>query len=385
MRLDKVLLHIIRYGVYFSLFIPLFVTKYLYFPYNSTKAFAFRIIIEIIFAAWLILVFRRRIKLPKFNYLVWAILIFTGMMFISMIFGVEWYRSWWGTIERGSGLFIFLHYLAFFFILISVFKEKKDWQRLINLFLISSLLASLYAFAQTLNLPIVHEAGLDRASGSIGNAAFLASYLIFGLFLSLGMVFKKNLASFWQHSFYVFIFFITLAGIILTKTRGAVIGLTAGIFIFILLISIFHKNKKAKIIAAGLILVLFFSITLTFINKDSEFVKNNSYLYRLTYINFQETTVTQRLYSWRAGLKAFAEKPIFGWGPENYNAAYNKYFDASYYDISRSSTYFDKAHNILIEILVTSGIFGLAAYLFLLFLILYYLYKIYKKKNEDLL
>jgi len=72
-----------------------------------------------------------------------------------------------------------------------------------------------------------------------------------------------------------------------------------------------------------------------------------------------------------------------GWGVENYNTAYNKYFDASFYNLARSQTYFDRAHNIVIELLTTAGVLGLISYLILGFFIYYYLYKYYKREPGE--
>jgi len=383
-KTNQTLLNILRYGVYFILFIPFFVSKHLYYPFISLKIFLFRIAVEILVVIWLYLVFKKVIKLPRFNFFIWAILAYVLVLLSSVFTGQECYQSWWGTIQRGDGLFIFLHYLVFFFILISIFQEKKDWNRLINLFLASSLLVGLYAVAQRLGLGIVYDTGIERTTGSAGNAAHLASFLIFPFFLSLTKLFENGLKINYQKGFYFSVLIISFLGIGFSQTRGAMIGLALGLGAFLFLFTLLHKNKKIKIAGISALVILVGLISFVFINKDKSFIKDNLFIARFTEINFEAETAQQRLFNWQAGLKAFRERPILGWGMDNYNIAYNKYFDANYLDNFKTSTYNDRAHNIIIETAVTTGLVGLAVYLFIGLLVYYYLIKIYKKNKGEI-
>ena len=71
------------------------------------------------------------------------------------------------------------------------------------------------------------------------------------------------------------------------------------------------------------------------------------------------STLGKRLDTWRAGLRAFADRPLLGWGPENHMAAVSLY-DRAAADTNRSS---DRAHNEAMERAVTGGLAGLAAWL----------------------
>ena len=67
----------------------------------------------------------------------------------------------------------------------------------------------------------------------------------------------------------------------------------------------------------------------------------------------------QRLDNWRAGLQAFGDRPLLGWGPENHLVA------ASGYDRAAAATNRgrDRAHNMAVEKAVTEGVPGLLAWL----------------------
>ena len=74
-----------------------------------------------------------------------------------------------------------------------------------------------------------------------------------------------------------------------------------------------------------------------------------------------------RFDNWGAGLRAFADRPLLGWGPGNYLAASGRHLGA---DFGRRlpgkgavNEGLDHAHNMAIEEAATKGVAGLAAYL----------------------
>jgi len=374
-KLNQLLLTIVKWGVYIILFTPLFVTKYLYFPFISTKVFVFRIIIEIIFAVWLILLWRKAIKPPHWkNALLISIIVYLAVMAITAISGVQWCRSFWGTMERGGGLFTDLHYFIFFLILITVFTKKSDWQKLLDIFLAVSLFVGLAALAQKLNLPLVYESGVSRATGSTGNAAHLASFLIFPFFLG-GAKLLSSADNFKKKIFYAAAASASFLGILFSQTRGAAVGLGAGVIIFLILAALKDESKKARKICFALLAIFLIVGAILAVNRDSDFIKSQPLLRRFVNIKISDSTVRQRWYSWSAGLQAFREKPALGWGTENYNSAFNKYFDPGYYNLTKTGTYFDRAHNIIIELLATSGIIGFLSYFFVAAVILFTIFK----------
>jgi len=98
--------------------------------------------------------------------------------------------------------------------------------------------------------------------------------------------------------------------------------------------------------------------------KDTSFVKHNLALSRLTSISVSDTTAQSRLFSYRTSLKAWPQKPIFGWGLENYKPAFLHNFIPDMVNNNPDDITFDKTHNMPLEILVTTGIVGFIAYLY---------------------
>ena len=74
-------------------------------------------------------------------------------------------------------------------------------------------------------------------------------------------------------------------------------------------------------------------------------------------------TLGGRLRNWEAGLEAFAERPLLGWGTGNYFVASGRHLDP--FRPGKRAEITDHAHNMIIEEAATKGLAGLVAYLLL--------------------
>ncbi len=70
----------------------------------------------------------------------------------------------------------------------------------------------------------------------------------------------------------------------------------------------------------------------------------------------------------KGGLKKF----IFGWGPDNYLAAFYAHGDQKIYFLDAAP--FDRAHNQVFDVLVMNGVIGFLAYLSIWFFILKHIF-----------
>ncbi|MBT6691306.1 hypothetical protein HOB10_03170 [Candidatus Parcubacteria bacterium] len=357
---------------------PLIVHKLFVNPFEVPKILWFRILVELLLVLYVLLLAQnKKYKLNFRHPLVISVLAFVVALFLSGIFGVQWTRSWWGTLSRSSGLFNWLHILAFFLITISILKEKKDWLQFWKFFSSVSLLVSVYAIFQKIGWN-VYESGVFRLTGTIGNAAMLAGYLLFGLF---GFVYLLiNSKNNWLRWYYLFGAIFNTIIIFLSQTRSAMIGLTAAVLFALVFLS-FGKNvtKQAKNWLRIALILLVLIVGGLFAAKDTELVKSNYLLSRFTDIRIDDTTLQTRFYSWRGGLEAWQDKPIFGWGEANFNIAYNNYFEASFYDYVKGETWFDKAHNNPVEYLTVSGVIGLVTYLAIFVILVLTIIKLRKR------
>jgi tetratricopeptide (TPR) repeat protein len=73
---------------------------------------------------------------------------------------------------------------------------------------------------------------------------------------------------------------------------------------------------------------------------------------------------------WDMAWQGFQERPLLGWGPENFTYVFSKYYNPAMYD---QEPWFDRAHNVFLDWVISAGILGLGAYLLLFATTLYYL------------
>ncbi|HJN62203.1 MAG TPA: O-antigen ligase family protein [Candidatus Parcubacteria bacterium] len=343
--LEKACLFIIQWGTYLVLFASLLVLRSSYFPFVTPKTIFFNAIVEIILAAYLILVISYPRYRPKLNLLSIAILIFLGVLVLTSVFGINFSRSFWSTHERMTGLFTMLHLTAFFFILTSTFKKREDWEKILGASIIAGVLLSLYVlFSDQIS---------SRGGGTIGNTSFMAAYLLFNVFFAL-IIFlsKKNLG--WQ----VFsgVSLLVLVPTLLTSGgRGAIFSFYVGLALLVLGYLAFSRSQTLKRIALGLVLTtVIFGVTAFVLQPDFLTTKTNSLMHEMK----------PRFTVWGIALKAFQEKPLLGWGPENFHVPFSKHFNPCLFiGECGGEIWFDRAHNIVFDTAASSGVLGLLSYL----------------------
>ncbi len=77
--LEKTCLFIIRWSAYLVLFAPLIVNTQFFFPFVAPKTIFFRMVVEIILAAYIFLVMKNRIYRPRISALTVALALFVGI------------------------------------------------------------------------------------------------------------------------------------------------------------------------------------------------------------------------------------------------------------------------------------------------------------------
>ncbi len=378
----------IRWLLIATLFTPLIITSSTIFPFVFGKQLAANFLIEIAFALWLILALRQPEYRPSRTGLLWVVLGFLGISFVSAIVGESFTRSFWSTVERMGGVWNLAHWGAFFVMLPGVFRSWPDWRRLLRINLAVSALVSIYALLQNFGVEgsMIYLSGTDRISGTLGNPTFLPLYLTFTVFSAAALltITKKRA---WQLG-YAALIVLELYVIFLSEGRGAFAGITLSIFLLSSFWVFWSRIYWQRILAAVIALVILGTGFLVTIGRDwqaSRFLADRvEVVKRLRDTNLTGGGLEKRLQSARFGLSAWQERPVLGWGPENYTLAFSKHLQEDFYKINEyiSGVWFDKAHNKPIEVLVTTGIIGLGVYLSLFVLLGVYLYRLFQKDQR---
>ncbi len=156
-------------------FISLYVDNRLFFPFITGKAFAFRILVELIFALWLVLMLFDKKYAPRFSKLSITISIFTVVVLIADLMGVNPLRSIWSNSERMEGWLTIVHLWAYFMAVTSIFGAdgvescKRMWHKFFNTSLFAAGVVGLYGIWQLAGWATIHQ-GSSRIDASLGNA-----------------------------------------------------------------------------------------------------------------------------------------------------------------------------------------------------------------------
>ena len=141
----------------------------LFFPFITGKNFFFRIVVEILFALWAAAAIFDKKYRPRASPIFWAVLATVGVLTLSTIFGENPYRSFWSNYERMEGLVAHLHLLAYFLMLISVFKNETDWRRFFYFSIAVSFIIAIYSYLQFMGKLEIHQSS-DRLDATLGNS-----------------------------------------------------------------------------------------------------------------------------------------------------------------------------------------------------------------------
>mgnify|MGYP003393715902 CR=1 FL=1 len=75
-----------------------------------------------------------------------------------------------------------------------------------------------------------------------------------------------------------------------------------------------------------------------------------------------EASTAARILVWQGAFSAIQERPLLGWGPDNFERAFQGHFDNRLYETENiGEIWFDRAHNIIVDTLVDVGFVGALA------------------------
>ncbi len=341
---------IARYTVLVPLFIipfvPLYVANELFFPFITGKGFAFRILVEIALAGYVLLALLDAKYRPKFSWVLTLYATLVSWMVLANALAINPHKAFWSNFERMDGFVTLVHVFVFFVILATMMAADNLWRRWWFFFLTGAALICGYSLFQLAGMAEIHQ-GSARVDATFGNAAYLAVYMLFATAISLWQGLESKG---WVR--YTLISFSAITAFILftTETRGAVLGLAGAIGLGSILWMLEAGKKKTRLAAGAVFLGLIVVGGLFFTFKDSDFIKQDPTLARISSISLEEGKT--RFALWDMALVGVAERPVFGWGQEGFNYVFQKYYRPSLY---AQEPWFDRAHNTYIDWLIAGG------------------------------
>lgn len=359
--------------VFLLLFTPLVFTSNMFFPYITGKAFYFRTIIEIMTALYVVLVCYNRSFMPKKSPIAYALVAFLSIMALATIFSVAPAKSFWSNFERMEGYITLIHLGLLFLVTSSVFNTRRMWVYLLHGSMMVSIIVGLRALSD-LSLPA--DAGVlsgGRIQGTLGNSSYLGVYALLHVFLAIFFLFshyaKKNVKDILSRVFgYALVIIFNIVILFKTGTRGSMVGLGLGILLMALILAIWEKqNKKVRNLGLIILAISVAGVAFLGIIRGTEFAKSYPLLNRYSsLVTFNISGVLENEGYARAGLlwpmawEGVKEKPILGWGQENFNYVFAKFYNPAAY---AQEQWFDRTHNVFFDWLIAGGLLGLVSYL----------------------
>ena len=405
-------------GFFLILSLPLWATPLLFYPPAWGKTIVFKIILSILIFLFIYQIIYRKntpilekLKSKPVKLVLGILILLLFLFLLSTIFSVNQYFSFWGISNKAGGGFLNFSLYLIFALLIFLILKLKHWEKIWNFSIIVGIFVALIAVLQQFNILkeflISYEV---RPPSTIGSPIILAFYLLLLIFLTLSFGIKEKKTIMRRFYFGAFLLFFLV--IIFTGTRAAYVGLGTGILFFILFYPVPEPPQKNKLstgqevrYGAGpkkltflkLAILIFLALGILgvyYLNTHSKeifsqpFVAKNQVLTTLlSKFNVKVLLQDPRFVYWKMILPAIKEKPLWGYGPENFSVAFDKYYDPSLpfigYEIAES--WEDRAHGFILDTAVTAGIPALIIYLSLFGVLFWQLQKIKNPhKSEEI-
>jgi tetratricopeptide (TPR) repeat protein len=339
------------------------------------------------------------------------------------VFSVVPRISFLGSYVRMQGTFTFLSYAVIFAMVLTHLRRRAQVDRLIYTVIFTSLPIGLYSIIQHgvggVSLDPLPWGGdvVQRVAANMGNAIFVAAYLIMAVFLTLERLLnsvvalldeeKGTLADALAAGGYFFILAVQLIAIVFTQSRGPWLGLAAGLYVFgllgILMLGRWARGRARARWLAGAVRPVWFSLIgltiagLAFLivfnlpQSPLASLRKVPYLGRMgTVLSTTEGTNAVRVLIWEGVVDMMFKphppiqypdgtpdslnpiRPLIGYGPESMWVAYNRFYppDLAHYEARNASP--DRSHNETFDALVRTGLLGFGTQLFLYGSVFYY-------------
>ena len=381
---------------------PLFFNVYSSRVFEPDKLTLVRSIASVMALAWIIKWIEQRNQ-PRASdastlrsALMLPTLILAGVYLLTTLTSITPRVSFFGSYQRLQGTYTTLAYIVVFFMIVQGLRTRLQLDRLILTIILTSLPIALYGLIQRYRLDPLPWGGdvTSRVASNMGNAIFVAAYLIMALYLTLGKIvesFRAILteeeavtADILRAAGYVFIGAVQFICFVFAGSRGPWLGLLAGAFLFSLLLSLVLRQRYLMMAFIGLAFLgtVFLGI-LNISNGPLEQLRKMPYVGTLGHIlDPNEGTGKVRTLIWEGNTQLVPPhdpirfpdgapdplnliRPLIGYGPESMYVAYNRFYppDLAHHESRNASP--DRSHNETWDSLVITGIIGLLAYQFL--------------------
>ncbi len=324
---------------------------------------------------------------------------------ISSLFSVSPHATLFGSYQRLQGTFTMFSYLVMFAAVAANLRRRAQVERALTTVVLTSLPISLYGLLQRYRLDPLPWGGdtVSRITGNMGNAIFIAAYLIMSALVALGRVVtsfraimtdednSRMVSNVIRATAYIFIFALNLIAIWFSFSRGPWLGLLAGSFFFFVILALYWRVRWLALSAIGLsALLAVFLVLLNIPNGPLDPLREVPGVGRLGQVFETEGgTGRVRVLIWGGVIRLITPhppienpdgstdrwnvlRPFIGYGPEALYVAFNPFYPPELGQLEARNATPDRSHNETFDALAITGLLGLAVHFALFVLVFYY-------------
>ncbi len=321
---------------------------------------------------------------------------------ISTAFSIVPRVSLLGSYQRLQGTFSMFSYIVLFAMMAQGMRSKEQVERFVTTVVIVSLPIALYGILQHYGRDPLPWGGdvRSRVAGHMGNAIFIAAYLIMAVPVTLYRVVESfstilnaeesRFVDILLGASYIFILAVQFICIFFTQSRGPWLGLIGGLFFFFLVLAVVRRWRwMVWGTVAVMLAVAAFLIVFNMPNSPLAPLRKVPYLGRLGRVfETERSTGKVRVLIWQGAIELILPhpplekpdgskdrmnwaRPLIGYGPESMYVAYNRFYppDLAHYEKRNASP--DRSHNETFDALVITGLIGFLVYMWLFMTVVY--------------
>jgi len=309
--------------------------------------------------------------------LVAPVLLWTLAWIVSTVLSRTPGISFFGSYTRLQGLSTWLAYIVFFFALVALLRRRDQVERLVTALILTSLPIALYAVVQKFGLDPMPWLGdvTERIASTMGNSIFVAAYLIMVVPPTLARLiaaFKRldqddSQAAIFRLAGYIVLLVVQLLAIVLSQSRGPIVGLLAALFFLALLLAAQGGRRWLATLLALSVAFGAFVAVLNIPGGPLEGLRDEPFTARMgRVLETSRGTGRVRVLIWGGALELAASDPlrlVIGHGPESMQSVYPPFYPPELGNLESRNASPDRSHNELLDAVVQTGLIGLAAYM----------------------
>ena len=332
-----------------AIWVPLGVNLWAKQPFEPAKAAVLRSLTWIMTGLWLMeaLVGRRVPGCRLQGNPLWApALTVAAFQVLSSMLSVDPGLSLWGSYERAQGLLTQLSYLLLFLLVSAWLRTTDQAGRVRTAMVATAVPLVVLGLAQAFGwrpVPLITDAR-SPVFATLGRSNFLGAYLAMLLPLTLSLVVSDS--SRWSRLGTVVLAAGELSVVILTLARGAWLAAAVAVGFFGLLWFWPYLGRLGRwgfVLLCPVVLV--------------------GGLIRMIWGGPQNGSEAARLTIWQATLELIGRRPLLGYGPETLGLVFPRVYLPQLVYYQGRGVEVDRAHNLLLDWAVTTGVLGLLAWL----------------------